>query len=335
MKKKLMSLALALTLALSTVPGAFAAETANPTNDKLTVDGVEQTPTVYKIGGSNYFKIRDVAAVLNGTEKQFSVGYSNGKVTVTSGQPYEATGKELAGAPSESRTASRSSDSIIIDGTEASLTVYKIGGSNYFKLRDLGKALDFQVDWAAGQGVMIETGGTAAPVEPDQPTEATLANGKPVTEENVLAIMAEIEREYPTGTPWAERTVAGTAYNPNKVSAAFNVIIHGQYGVNTTYACGGFAAMVSDRVFGYDAPCRKVDDVTEIRPGDIIVHLDKNGNATHVSIAMSGVLNEYNYVARCEGNNNSQVKWPTDDGLNTARPTAAKPWAIYTRYPEG
>ncbi len=133
-------------------------KTANPTNDKLTVNGVLADPTVYKIGGSNYFKIRDVAAVLNGTGKQFAVGYSGGKVTVTSGQPYDATGKELAGAPSESKTASRSNDSIVIDGTEASLTVYKIGGSNYFKLRDLGKALNFYVGWEAGKGVYIETG---------------------------------------------------------------------------------------------------------------------------------------------------------------------------------
>ncbi len=132
-------------------------KTANPTNDKLMVNGAEQSPTVYKIGGSNYFKIRDVAAVLNGTGKQFAVGYSGGKVTVTSGQPYEATGKELAGAPDSARDASRSNDSIVIDGTEASLTVYKIGGSNYFKLRDLGKALDFYVGYEGGK-VTIDTG---------------------------------------------------------------------------------------------------------------------------------------------------------------------------------
>lgn len=132
-------------------------KTANPTNDKLTVNGVLQNPTVYKIGGSNYFKIRDVAAVLNGTEKQFNVGYSGGKVTVTTGQAYEANGKELKGAPSSSKTASPSNDTIIIDGKEASLKVYKIGGSNYFKLRDLGKALNFYVGWTAGKGVYIET----------------------------------------------------------------------------------------------------------------------------------------------------------------------------------
>ena len=133
-------------------------KTANPTNDKLEVNGAAQNPTVYKIGGSNYFKIRDVAAVLNGTEKQFAVGYAGGKVTVTSGQPYEMTGTELKGAPAASGSATPSNDSILIDGAEASLTVYKIGGSNYFKLRDLGKALNFYVGWEAGRGVYIETG---------------------------------------------------------------------------------------------------------------------------------------------------------------------------------
>ena len=34
--------------------------------------------------------------------------------------------------------------------------VYKINGSNYFKLRDLGKALDFYVGWTAERGVYIE-----------------------------------------------------------------------------------------------------------------------------------------------------------------------------------
>ena len=137
-----------------------AGKTANPTNDKLTCNGQLQTPTVYKIGGSNFFKIRDLAAILNGTEKQFSVGYDGAAkaVTATSGQPYEATGKELAGAAAGgSRTAQVSNDVIYINGEEAKVSVYKIGGSNYFKLRDLGKALNFYVGYESGKGMYIET----------------------------------------------------------------------------------------------------------------------------------------------------------------------------------
>ena len=132
--------------------------TANPTNDKLMVNGVTQNLTVYKIDENNYFKLRDMAAVLNGTEKQFNVDYNYGKVTVTSNQPYEATGKELQGSPSSTGSAISSNDSILMNGSEVSLTVYKIDGSNYFKLRDLGKLLDFYVGWTTDKVVYIETG---------------------------------------------------------------------------------------------------------------------------------------------------------------------------------
>ena len=173
MKKKLLSAALVLAMALSMVPGAFAAEavTASPTNDKLTVDGVERNPTVYKIGDSNYFKIRDLAAVLNGTSKQFSVGYDGEKqsVTATPGQPYELTGTELTGAASSSQPAQASGDAVYVNGQRVEAEVYKIDGSNYFKLRDLGAALGFEVNWTAERGVIVETGGAAQTTDPTQP----------------------------------------------------------------------------------------------------------------------------------------------------------------------
>ena len=133
---------------------------ANPTNDKLEVNGNAADPTVYKINGSNYFKIRDVAALLNGTEKQFAVGYDGGKnaVTATTGQGYAKQPGDLAGAPAGgSQTAEPSNDAIYVNGEKITAEVYKIGGSNYFKLRDLGKALNFYVGWSADRGMYIET----------------------------------------------------------------------------------------------------------------------------------------------------------------------------------
>ena len=53
--------------------------------------------------------------------------------------------------------AAISNDSIYIDGEKVEAEVYKIDGNNYFKLRDLGKALDFYVGWTAERGVYIET----------------------------------------------------------------------------------------------------------------------------------------------------------------------------------
>lgn len=141
-------------------PVTPAAKTASPTNDKLTVDGTVAVPAAYKIEGSNYFKIRDMAALLNGTNAQFSVGYDNAakSVTLTTGESYELQADDLAGVPTGGNQAAISSNDVIyINGVKAELTVYKVGGSNYFKLRDLGQALGFSADWSKEAGMMIDT----------------------------------------------------------------------------------------------------------------------------------------------------------------------------------
>ena len=134
-------------------------KTANPSSDKLTVNGAEGTPTVYNIDNNNYFKIRDVAALLNGTEKQFSVGYDGEKqsVTATTGQGYDKLPTDLTGAPAGAGEAKASGDAIYVNGAKITPEVYNINGNNYFKLRDLGQALDFYIGWSLERGVYIET----------------------------------------------------------------------------------------------------------------------------------------------------------------------------------
>ena len=159
MKKKILATLLSLSLLAALCVSTAFAEEAAPTNDSLICDGILQTPTVYKINGSNYFKIRDLAAILNGTEKQFSVGYDNEKksVTATTGQGYTKLDGDLAGPPAGQETAEASSDAIYVNGQKVEAEVYKIGGNNYFKLRDLGKALNFYVGWSQEQGIFIDT----------------------------------------------------------------------------------------------------------------------------------------------------------------------------------
>ena len=143
----------------STPQSETPARTAVPTKDTLTVDGELHEPTAYKISGSNYFLLRDVAMMLNGTPAQFSVDYDRElrAVVIVTGDHYISNGTELQGAPQDSAKAKVSNDAVYIDGEKVELSVYKIGGANYFKIRDLGRALKFNVGYKAGTGVFIES----------------------------------------------------------------------------------------------------------------------------------------------------------------------------------
>jgi hypothetical protein len=133
-----------VTLSNSNLPAKVAAK---PTATKVTVDGIETAFDAYYIGGNNYFKLRDIAYVLNGTPKQFEIGYDEKTkaITLTTGIPYtpeDTDMKKGSGGTQGTPTSSK----IYLNGEQIALTVYTIGGSNYFKLRDLGRVIDFGVE---------------------------------------------------------------------------------------------------------------------------------------------------------------------------------------------
>lgn len=112
----------------------------------------------------------------------------------------------------------------------------------------------------------------------NQTTSKKLANGKDITSANVLEIIAQIQREYPAGTIWGQQGTANNHYyaagnNSTDVRACVRQwkIPSGQL-ASTEYACGGFAAMVSDRIFGQSGfPAREVTDSSKVRAGDLIL----------------------------------------------------------------
>lgn len=146
-----------------------------PTSSIILVNEESIVFDAYNIGGNNFFKLRDLAFVLNGTAKQFSVDYNSdmdysgvsGRITIGLGNPYIVVGGEMASKGTSVQTASLSKiwlrvDSTRVDSTYYSadliLTVYNIGGNNYFKLRDIALALNCSVDWDAEKNtVIIET----------------------------------------------------------------------------------------------------------------------------------------------------------------------------------
>lgn len=124
---------------------------ATPTNAKVLVNGTATAFDAYNINGNNYFKLRDLAKVISGTNKQFEVSWDGGRnaINLVSGKAYTAVGGELAKGDGAEKTATLSNAAIYKDGTAVSLTAYNINGNNYFKLRDIAQAFNIGVIWDA------------------------------------------------------------------------------------------------------------------------------------------------------------------------------------------
>lgn len=187
-----------------------------------------------------------------------------------------------------------------------------------------------------------------------------LANGQDATVENVQAILDQIKREYPEGTVWSDPKFIDGAHNnfyaagthagdsTNDVGAGV-----GKYGrASLKYGCGGWAAMVSDRIFGRTgAPCREITDPAKARPGDILVEMSSDGTIYHVGIILqyvpagtrtptSGASSLDRFVT-CDGNNGARagqvgkVRWGMNSFLYGGPSNIGTGYHILTRYPEG
>lgn len=133
---------------------------ATPTSSKVLVNGNEVAFDAYNINGNNYFKLRDVANVINGSEKQFEVTWDGSKnaINLISNKAYTVVGGEMSKGNGTSKNAAAGTSKIYKDGVEVTLTAYKIGDNNYFKLRDLGEKFNFNVSYdAATKSIVINT----------------------------------------------------------------------------------------------------------------------------------------------------------------------------------
>lgn len=123
--------------------------TAKPIAATVLVNGVKIEFDAYEINGNNYFKLRDLATVVNGTDKQFEVTYDDTKdaISLISGKRYTSCGGELSEGDAIEKPAALSTSAIYKDDVLIKLTAYTINDNNYFKLRDIAKAFDIGVTW--------------------------------------------------------------------------------------------------------------------------------------------------------------------------------------------
>ena len=140
---------------------------AAPTASIVLVNGETVAFDAYNIDGDNYFKLRDLAFVLNDTGKRFEVGYdeATNAISLMSGGAYIPVGGEMASNASGNKTPAATASKITLNGKDVSFAAFNIEGSNYFKLRDIAAAFDFGVTWdGANNTVAVDT---AAGYTPD------------------------------------------------------------------------------------------------------------------------------------------------------------------------
>ena len=103
----------------------------------------------YSIEGSNYVKLRDVAAILVGEFYQFNVGYDKERnlVIVEPYIHYNKSESDLSKITNNKAKATVSKKPILINGEEKLVNMAYINGNNYMKLRDIANLIGFPVKY--------------------------------------------------------------------------------------------------------------------------------------------------------------------------------------------
>lgn len=144
-----------------------ASDTAYSTSYSILVDGQSLDFDAYALkdeagNDTNYLKLRDIAHVLNGSQAQFNVGWDGtaNAITITTGEPYASNGSEMSTPFSGDWAYTPNQASILVNGQPASLEAITLtdnhgNGYTYFKLRDLGQAVGFNVTWDGETGAIV------------------------------------------------------------------------------------------------------------------------------------------------------------------------------------
>lgn len=196
---------------------------------------------------------------------------------------------------------------------------------------------------AAAEDPAPETPANPEPSAPETPPASsgrTLSNGQAITEDNVTEILNQLKAKYPNGTSFGEGYYglgSGRTPSSNCIAQVIkNYRVSSGNAISTTTGCGGWAAFVADEIFGQKNVTWKKTTLTDIRPGDLMIQLDANGYATHISIC-TGLVDGQSPTVRVYSTDavsgGTRITADYKIGWNRCV-TAGINYDIYTAYPD-
>lgn len=153
--------------------------------------------------------------------------------------------------------------------------------------------------------------------------EGYLSNGKPITEENITAMIESAKVSMPQGTTWN----TDSKYN-------YGTLINGNGGIVNTVACGAFGVSLSDYIFGKGAPMDRHQNFDKLKVGDLIWIKDTSTGADHV-VMVTGFGTSFSgkeYIVPGEGNASGKVNWDGREYFSNWSATKLAESYIYSRY---
>ncbi|WP_168123651.1 WG repeat-containing protein [Paenibacillus sp. HB172176] len=128
---------------------------------RVMVDGEQLQVQVFEMDGSIFIKLRDLAMLLNNTDKSFKVEYNNEAeiIYMTTPKKYTPVSGELATSLfNKEISAIESNVALEINGDYMTMDAYTVQGNNYFRLTDMAYALNFGINEdLTGRSINIDT----------------------------------------------------------------------------------------------------------------------------------------------------------------------------------
>ena len=214
-----------------------AAKDVKASSQKVKLNGKDVVIYGYIIDNYNYFKLRDVAAVLKDTEAKFGVEYKDAVATLTKGADYKVADTDQKEVKKVSKGI-LTNDKVMVGDKALTATAYKIDNSNYYKLRDLGEALGFGVDFDKATNTVLLTSKEAevkeekvAPKveEVKASLEKEIAKEKAVREsEGYKKSDVKVQANYENAIAAAKSIVDDKEAKPEQIENALKALVEAQ-----------------------------------------------------------------------------------------------------------